>query len=61
MEQFFDFTIWCAKEFTSFLLALPFMRQFGFGSAIIAITIIGMLIVALVGRLRVASLIPDGE
>lgn len=61
MEQFFEFTIWCAKQFTSFLLALPFMHDFGFGSAIIAITILGMLIVALVGRLRVAKIISDSR
>lgn len=61
MDEFFDFAIWCAREFATFLLGLPFASGFTFGHALIAVTILGILIVALVGTLRVANLAPEAR
>lgn len=56
MNEFFDFTIWCVKQFASFLLGLPFASGFTFGHALIAVAILAVLITSLVGTLRVANL-----
>lgn len=56
MSEFFDFTIWCAKQFTAFLLGLPFMDGVSFGHSLVAVSILAVLVVSLVGVLRVANL-----
>ncbi|MCI8661542.1 MAG: hypothetical protein HFG54_15085 [Lachnospiraceae bacterium] len=61
MSEFFDFTIWCAKQFTGFLFALPFADGFAFGHALVAVSILAVLIASLVGVLRVANLSPEAH
>lgn len=56
MEEFFDFTIWCAGEFVGFLFDLPFMDGFNFGHVLVAITLLAVVITALVSSIAVANL-----
>ncbi len=56
MDEFFDFSLWCVQQFVSFLFDLPFLDGISFGSALVAITVLAVLIVALVGTIRVANL-----
>ncbi len=61
MQEFFDFSIWCAKQFVAFLLALPFAPGFTFGEALIAVSVLAVLVVSLVSTLRVANLGPESH
>lgn len=56
MAEFFDFTIWCAKEFTDFLFGLPFMDGFNFGHVLVALVLLAVVITALVSSIAVANL-----
>ena len=56
MSEFFDFAIWCAGQFTAFLFNLPFAEGFTFGYALVACSILAVLVTSLVGVLRVANL-----
>lgn len=56
MAEFFDFSIWCVKEFVTFLFGLPFMPQFNFGYVLLAVTLLAVVITALVSSLKVANL-----
>lgn len=56
MAEFFDFILWLVQTFVSFLLALPFMPEFTFGQALVALALLAVLISALVSSIRVANL-----
>lgn len=56
MAEFFDFTIWCAKEFVDFLFRLPFLDGISFGHILVAIVLLAVVITALVSSIAVANL-----
>lgn len=61
MAEFFEFILWLIESFVGFLLALPFMPQFTFGEALVAIALMAVLISALVSSIRVANLNPEAR
>lgn len=56
MSEFFEFSLWCAKQFVSWLVGLPFLSGISFGHMLVAAALLSVVIGALVQSIRVVSL-----
>lgn len=61
MSEFFDFSLWCAQAFVSWLVSLPFLSGISFGHMLAAAALLMVVTAALVGSIKAVSLSPEAH